>query len=112
MIRIVFKNGLRLRETLARSDREVVEEAKFDWSIIQGTRLRGESIPDYIARSNELWVSTGISPDPAMYEIEDSLWAAEHSGFGDDLHHYLIIGEEAYLEILAEGWTWEAGQEA
>jgi len=55
-------------------------------------------------------VSTGVAPDPRMYEScrrpGSSTGAAEVGRW----HHYLLTGSEGYIEAIAQGWKWIPGR--
>jgi hypothetical protein len=113
MVRIVFENGVKVRESEAFADLEVVDTSKYDWSLLPLPQelLEGETIAEYLARDEAYWLQTGLSPNPGMYEVEGSDWLAELGCEGRNLHHYLILGHDEFVEVLAEGWRWEEGQE-
>lgn len=110
LIRINFSGGRDIRTLPAFSDSQVIEESRYDWSGVPGDLLPGEDAMANHRRTDQYWLDTGTSPDPGVYEVEGSTWLAELSDDSDGLHHYMILGRDEYVEVLAEGWSWQAGQ--
>jgi len=110
LLRVSFVNGRNYRVSPAISDREVFPENDYDWSAVPGGLQPGEDTVAYMARTTEYLLSTGISPNPSMYEIADSTWLVELGIQGPQYHHYLISGDDKYIEVVAESWAWEPGQ--
>ena len=110
MVRIVLAGGLAVRTRHAFSEHQTVPKKEYDWSAVPGALLPGEDTMAYMERVTDYQLRTGLSPDPDMYEVIGSTWAAEFREAHPHLKHYLIRGDETYLEILAQGWSWEPGQ--
>ncbi len=110
LVRIIFSGGCDMRTVPAFSDGEVIEEDAYDWSCVPGDLRPGEDAMANRERRNRYWLETGTSPDPGVYEIDGSPWLAELGERGRGLHHYMILGNDDYVEVLAEGWSWQAGQ--
>lgn len=108
-VKLIFRAGLCVRLSLSYSDVEVVRDADYDWSGV----LRLSAGPDYEEsrrRRRDYWQTTGHCPDPRAYEVKDSVWLNELSSptaLGESLRHYLILGHDAYVEVLAIGWAAE-----
>ena len=78
------------------------------------------------------WQFIGLCPDPHMYEVHPALGLRESEiGAGEfidvvrierikglqlrysempTLKHYLLLGHDVNIEVIAEKWTWEEGQ--
>jgi hypothetical protein len=112
LVRVTFLGSKVARKSSAYSDIEVVEEASFDWSNVPTTLLPGESIEANIARSTREWAASGLSPDPGMYEVQNSPWLDELGIRDKALRHFLLLGHDEYIDVAATGWTWEKGQPA
>lgn len=112
--RLVFKTGLWVRLSPSYSDREVVREADYDWSAVPQLSA-GADYRETRLRRDELWRTTGVCPDPHAYEVVGSEWLAAHDEpVGPDrdrLHHYLVLGHDAYVEVLATSWWAEEESE-
>jgi hypothetical protein len=113
LVRLVFEWGIWVKLSPAFSDKEVVPEAGFDWSAVSGRWSPGEDIGGFLKRSQEEWLRSGICPDPNVYEINGSQWL-EETGAAHDKHnqwrHYLILGHDAYAEVIAKGFVIHEGQ--
>lgn len=106
-MRFVFRSGVLARLSPAYSDREVVKESDYDWSSVP--RLDpGPSYHDSVRRLQELEKSTGLCPDPNVYDVVGSPLLVNHDHrVGREqqyLHHYLVLGHDAYVDVLATGW--------
>jgi hypothetical protein len=90
-----------------------VEESFYDWSEVQlpPQTPSSETLNDWVEQFDHEWKTTGICPNPGMYEVLYSDWStrAQSEETGDK--HYLIIGEEKYIEILAKVWSWNTHNE-
>jgi hypothetical protein len=112
-MRVTFQRFVSARMCPAHSDREVVEESVFDWSCVPGRWRPGESIELYLRRDRELWQTTGMCPDPLIYHTKSSPWIDSlqlQYGSSVALTHYLVLGHDAYVEVIAECHSVEYGQ--
>ena len=110
MVRVTFTGGRIGRLCPSFSDLEVVREQDYDWSALPTRLLPDETTTQNLARRQALWLSTGLSPDPRMYEVRQSLWFDELGLSSRGLKHYLLLGHDEYVEVVAEDWKWEPGQ--
>jgi hypothetical protein len=48
-----------------------------------------------------------------MYDVLHSPWLKEENlRPTDGWHHYLMLGHDEYVEVIAKGWDWQPGQPA
>ena len=66
----------------------------------------------------QMWKATGYCPTPRMYSIEPSAWLESLTEQGYQYHlgerpakHYMILGEDMWIEILAKEWSWKLAQQ-
>jgi hypothetical protein len=113
VIRVSFSEPKLHRVCPAVSDHEVISEEEFDWSAIDSSMKHGESVEHNVQRTQSLWLQSGVCPDPCFYEVQGSQWLSQ-AALGDQtsLHHYLLLGQDEYVEVIAEDWRWEPGQPA
>ncbi|MDM0234736.1 hypothetical protein [Variovorax arabinosiphilus] len=109
LVQLEFSNCLRVRQTPAFADAEVVEEEAYDWSLVPSNMREDETAEACVQRIHDLWLSTGACPDPGMYEVEGSLWLAA-LGHPCDARHFLLLGHDDYLDVIASSWKWRPGQ--
>jgi hypothetical protein len=110
LVRVLFTEGLTSRKSRAVSDSETVRAANYDWSAVATVPRPGELLEDAVRRAQQLWFLTGLCPSPRMYQIEHSIWL-QQLGLSQELwKHYLLLGIDDYWEVVAQGWTWLAGQ--
>ncbi|SIN65068.1 hypothetical protein SAMN02745824_1469 [Parasphingorhabdus marina DSM 22363] len=111
LVRVNFENGRYGRTLGAYADDQEIPEDDYDWSALPCNLSPEEDIRDNIKRRGIYWLETGKAPNPRAFEIEGSPWLAElDEEEAKGLHHYIFLGHEIYVEVLAEGWSWEAGQ--
>lgn len=113
LIRISFKSGLWTRTFPAHSDKYIINESLFDWSRVAGKWTPGADIFEFLERDHALWQQSGICPDPRAYEVESSSWLDEVGATQDGdrrWRHYLILGHDGYVEVIAEGCEILEGQ--
>jgi hypothetical protein len=99
-----FGRAQHVRTAPSVSDVEVVAEGDYDWSDVQG--IDAEDISGSQTRFFATWTDTGICPDPGVYEVRDSEWS-KAVGAGTSVRHFLIVGHDSYVEVLAEKLTWQ-----
>ena len=112
LVRVLFDNAIAARMMPSFSDTEVIEEAAYDWSLVVGALKPGEGAEKFVARFADTWVRSGICPSPGIYEVLRSDWLAQFRSMAKAaaLTHYLLLGHDAYVEVLADGCTWQEGQ--
>jgi hypothetical protein len=110
VVRVAFECVSFLRVLPAISDTQVIDESSFDWSGIAGAYQDGENAEDYVRRSTRQWIETGICPDSGMYVLESSTWLRELGRDATGEKHFLLVGSEASVEVIAKKWQWAEGQ--
>ena len=110
LVRITFQGAKYTRICPAVSDQQIFSEEQYDWSAIPGARIPGESIEETVRRRKIWWLETGLAPDSRVYEVSNSPWIAELEGDSIGCRHYILSGNDEYVEIVAKGWSWEPGQ--
>jgi len=110
MVRVAFAAGKVGRACHAFADLQVIPEDDFDWTAVPGELLPGQTIDQNIKKRLQTWTDTGVCPDPLMYEVQGSPWLRELGLSENDLHHYILLGHDDYVEVIASGWRWEKGQ--
>jgi hypothetical protein len=111
LLRIAFKGSVGARMYPAHSDSQVVNESVYDWTQVRGRWSPGEDIYAHLERDRVSWQHTGVCPDPRVYEVVNSPWLEEMQLEGDQRwKHYLILGHDAFVEVIAEGHEIIEGQ--
>jgi hypothetical protein len=110
IVRATFEGVSFLRVQPAISDTQVIDDDAFDWTGISGAYQDGESAEEYVRRSTRQWIETGLCPDSGMYVVELSAWLRELGRDGTGEQHYLLVGNETSVEIIAKKWRWDEGQ--
>ena len=84
----------------------------YDWGAVPGAVDDNGESESRLNQLDEQWEWTGVCPDPRAYVIEDSDWLVQ-LGFTSDLpdslrvDHYLLMGRDHYIEIIAKSMRWE-----
>src|SRR6266446_1662788 len=111
LVRVVFDGGFWAQLSPSVSETHTVRDGDYDWSAVPTGMLPGEKVHENLERTRKLWLSTGICPDPGMYEVRDSpRLERQRLASQPKWKHYLLLGSDAYLEVLAQGWEWKLGQ--
>ena len=109
LVQLEFSDCMQVRQTPAFADAEVLQEDAYDWSLVPSNMREDETVEACIQRIHDLWLATGACPDPGMYEVEGSPWLAS-LGHPRDARHFVVLGHDDYLEVIASGWRWKPGQ--
>jgi hypothetical protein len=106
-LRLVFKKAGWVRISPACGD-GVIPNRGYDWSAFEFLRQKGgEGIEDYRTKFWRLWRDTGFCPDPQVYNVIGSPWLLSVAGDMPHLMHLLVMGDDMYVDVLAESWSWE-----
>jgi hypothetical protein len=112
-MRVWFSEPKLHRVCPAESDHEVISEEGSDWSAIDSSMKDGESVEQNVRWTQLFWQQSGLCPDPCFYEVQGSPWLSQVAhGNQISLHHYLLLGQDEYVEVIARDWRWEPGQPA
>jgi hypothetical protein len=111
LVRVIFEHGCWTQLSPSVSETETVREEDYDWSALPTVMLPGETLHENLARTRKLWLASGTCPNPGMYEVQFSPWLAS-LGLASQpkWKHYLLLGSDGYVEIIAQGWEWKLGQ--
>jgi hypothetical protein len=110
LVRIVFQEGSQLRKQPAYSDLEVIPEQDYDWSNVPSGINDGETAEGSVARVDSHWRASGLCPDSGMYEVLKSKWISELELDSTQWHHYILLGHDEYIEVVARSFQWQPGQ--
>lgn len=110
LVRVTFTAVSHLRVLPAISSWQVIDEDDYDWRYAKFTYVEGSSIDDYLQRTAEEWLRSGICPNARMYVVEKSPWIRELGSEYYGASHFLLLGHDAYVEIIADKWEWQEGQ--
>jgi hypothetical protein len=110
LVRMNFDDGLAYRVTDRFADGEIIREDDYDWSAIPGALRPGEDSVGNIERTTRFWLERGISPDAGAYVIEKSPWLRKLGARANGMRHFMILGDDDYVEVIARDASWEMGQ--
>ncbi|TXH77513.1 MAG: hypothetical protein E6Q88_00940 [Lysobacteraceae bacterium] len=110
LVRVLFGEGAQVRKRPAFSDLEVIPEQSYDWSNVFSGIQDGETPEASVARVGHQWKITGFCPDPGMYEVRESNWLREIGLDPNQWRHYILLGHDEYVEVIAREYEWQPGQ--
>jgi hypothetical protein len=101
-IELVFRGTCRAEFSVSHSDKEVVREEEYDWSEVPNFGMQSLDVSDPFQVE---WAKTGFCPDSGMYEVKESCWVLDSPRVKNH-KHFLILGHDVYVQVLAESWEW------
>lgn len=104
-VEITFPFTTDVRINPALMEGRVIDHDAFDWSELKMRWDEQEDIYINLRDHIQLWYELEASPLPGMYSIEPSVWL--QSKRKRDRKHYMILGEDMWIEVLAEEWSWK-----
>lgn len=108
LVRVTFESGLWVKVSPGFSDRAPIDRDAYDWGEVWGRAGEIIDTARWLREFKERWVVTGFCPDPRMYEVRNSDWLRETGAEAHGYNHYLILGHDAYIEVLGRTWRWES----
>ncbi len=109
-VRMVFDHVKHARISSSFAEFHVIDYSKYDWSAVPGAYRDDEPIDEYLKRSTTLWLETGICPDSRVYVVENSSLLGQIDEDIDPDRHFLILGDESSIDIVAKKMRWYLGQ--
>lgn len=87
---------------------------EIDWSAVPFAGARGAQLDRLLIEFRNMWVSSGKCPDPGVYEVEHSEWARLQRAERFGCKHFLVLGHDIYVEVLALdlSWRWIRGRKS
>jgi hypothetical protein len=111
LVRLTFQHAFWVRVSPAFSDTQIIDEAAFDWTQVRGAYQSDEGIEEYLRRTQRPWLESGVCPNPCFYSIDNSAWMREACAHTQEkYHHFILLGSEEYVEVIAKSWSWLEGQ--
>lgn len=92
------------------TDRENINYAVYDLSEFPGCINPMEPLEEQIYRNEIYEKESGFCATPRAFEIVGSKSLTELAGDRTDLHHFLFLGSERNLSVIAKGMEWQLGQ--
>lgn len=83
----------------SQSDEERIDS--YDWEALPEFRDDSGSLAKHEELFNRAWEDSGVCPNPSIYRVDGSSWVETNKGEGQELVHYLILGGDYNLEVLA-----------
>ena len=105
LAKFYFESGTDVR-TYAGDYQEVGESGRFR---VQSARVEtpanSKSINAFLAQRHQDWIQTGVS-DASIYSVPESRWRKEYRPDSPEMQHFVFIGHDLVVEVLAHGFTW------
>lgn len=77
-----------------------------DFDLSQINLLDSENLEESLAKFRQQWFESGICPDTLFYSVKNSIWEKETGSQFWGCNHYIIIGHDFWLELLAKSYSW------
>ncbi len=101
--------------------REIFKEINIEFNIVAEVKCCSLNFFEAFYEENEIicenkeedilsfWKKNGYNPDPGLYQIKNSELLNDKQKIYDpqgnlNLHHYLIVGNDSYVEIVASSY--------
>ena len=107
-----FRAAQWMRTAPAWSDRDVVDPLVYDWGKVYSVSAFAGSVNDYLIGFRRKWQEDRRCPDPALYEVGTSYWLVQSGAVKFQCRHYLLLGHDLSVEVLAPAFTWQWDTEA
>lgn len=104
-IQLVFPFTTDIRLNSALSEGRTIDYEAFDWSETKPQFDPEGDMYVWLRQHIRLWQETELCPLPNMYSVASSTWLATHPD--KSKKHYVILGEDMWIEILGKDWRWE-----
>ena len=107
-LRVIFEQGRWARFSPALLDADPIDESRYD---VQALRLdddRSRPVHERVKAGWDAWRRTGRCPDPNMYAVTESEWLRDLGGPAHGLVHFIIVGHDSFIEVVAKGWRVES----
>jgi hypothetical protein len=88
------------------SDEDAERLNSYDWSQVPEFRDEAGSLKGHASRFHEQWISTGRCPEPAAYTLGESDVLRLLGFQQDSFKHYLFVGDDFSVEVIAQSMTW------
>jgi hypothetical protein len=108
LVKVTFLRALAARMLPGYSDSDVVNPKVFDFSDVSDEIEPGQSIDEWLRCFQDQWTTKQLCPDPRMYEVAHSSWLTEIGGSAGEYTHFLLLGHDAYVEVIAQGYEWNS----
>ena len=105
LAKFYFQSGTEVR-TYAGDYQEVGESGRYRVQAArEATPATSKSIEAFSAQRMQDWIQSGVS-DSSIYIVPDSRWRKEFRPNTPAMQHFVIIGHDLVVEVLAKGFTW------
>jgi hypothetical protein len=108
---LVFSGCLGLQICTDKTCEDILNGDAYDWSGVPGHYMKpGESVQDALNRGDHYFLATGFSWNPGFYEVIGSNDNRASGVEPSYARRYLLLGDDNYVNVTAQGWRWELGQ--
>lgn len=102
--------GIRFYPDFSSADSERLES--YDWESLPEFRDDDGSLRNHVSRFHQKWAATQVCPDPSVYTVEESDWLSDLYFRSDSppslqFQHFLFVGDDYSVEVIAKAYRWE-----
>ena len=108
-VKVIFVGVNDFRHYPDYSSEEAERLDSYDWDPVPEFRDAEGSLAQHSEKFHDVWIETKLCPDPAVYEVLESDWVRS-DGNDQRLKHYIVLGGDYNLEVLAKGIEGQLGK--
>ncbi len=110
LVTVTFKKLKRVRVNYITLEGGGMDENLYDWTDVPLRFTEEMNLSVREKQYNAMWLNSGVCPDPRMYQVIQSQLLEPNEIEQHQVQHYLAVGEEFTLDIVAGDWKWSAGE--
>ena len=106
-VKVKFDTFYSIKMSPSYSSLCVINDKNYDWGSVMFFDLISQDLEIWSEKFYTYWKEANVCPDPRMYEVENSKWLEnEARAVRLGCKHFIILGHDSYIEILAKNWDW------
>ncbi len=106
-LRVVFERGTWARVSPGLSDADPIDRSRYDVRALRPYDDPLLPVHERVRAAWAAWRQTGRCPDPRMYQVVGSHWIEPLGKVADGLAHFIIVGHDSFVEVIAREWRVE-----
>jgi hypothetical protein len=105
-VKVRFDSFYAIKMLPAYNSLSIINYKEYDWSFVMFFDLLCKDSKLWSEKFHPHWKQTNICPDPRMYEVVNSRWLNETKASKFGYKHFILLGHDNYIEVLAKDWNW------
>ncbi|MCE9606716.1 MAG: hypothetical protein K8U03_17640 [Planctomycetia bacterium] len=79
----------------------------YDWSLVPNFADENNALKGATRRFQDQWNATDLCPQPSAFTVHDSELLSDLRVPVDKFKHYLFVGDDFNVEVVAKSMTWQ-----